>query len=95
MRKRDREWTIYLNKRHVSKIANVVVGVEYNKTVKHGSLNPYPSGGGSYMVNYAQHNESCIQRVESQFMIYLPFIMLLQIFLLVVTEKVRVQYRFP
>ena len=70
-----------------------VVGVEYNKTVKHGSLHPYPSGGGSYMVNYAQHNESCIGRVQSQFMIYLPFIMLLQVFLLIVTEKIG--FRIP
>jgi hypothetical protein len=57
--------------------------------VKQGTLNPYPSGGGSYLVNYAQHNEHCIEKVETPFMIYLPFIMLLQVFLLVVTEKIR------
>ena len=77
----------------VRQSTGLVVGVEYNRTVKHGTLSPYPSGGGSFMVNFAQHNEGCIQTVLSPFFIYLPFIMLLQVFLLIVTEKIS--FRIP
>ena len=45
------------------------------------------------MVNFAQHNEGCIQTVLSPFVIYLPFIMLLQVFLLIITEKIS--FRIP
>ena len=61
--------------------------------MKQGTLNPYPSGAGSFLVNYAQHNEGCIQTVQNTFMSYLPFIMLLQVFLLIVTEKIS--FRLP
>ena len=45
------------------------------------------------MVNFAQFNEGCIQTVQSPFVTYLPFIMLLQVFFMIVTEKIS--FRIP
>jgi len=39
------------------------------------------------MVNFAQNNQKCIETVLNMFMVYLPFILLLQVFTLILTEK--------
>lgn len=61
--------------------------------MKQGTLYPYPSSIGSSLVNFAQHNDGCISTVQSPFMSYLPFIMLLQVFILIITEKIS--FRIP
>ncbi len=70
----------------------IAIGVEVsgNKTI---NLGPYPSGGTVAMVNYAQREEPCIREVFTIYMEYLPYIMLLQTLLLVVTEKFT--FRLP
>ena len=50
-------------------------------------LGPYPRGGSTAMVNYAQTHPNCIRAVFTSFGEYLPYIMLLETLVLIVVEK--------
>jgi len=54
----------------------MLAGVE--NASKEGSLLPYFEGGGLGLLNYAQMDPTCIHAVFNYFMIYLPYILLLQ-----------------
>jgi hypothetical protein len=64
----------------------MLLGVRYNDTLQ-SDLGPYPSGGTFGMLHYAQTDPICIRSVYSEFMEYLPFILLLETLLLVMIEK--------
>ena len=59
---------------------------DYNITSATG-LGPYPRGGATAMINYAQTHKNCIRAVFTSFGEYLPYIMLLETLLLIVVEK--------
>ena len=64
----------------------MILAVEHaNETVT--DLGPYVSGGTLGMINYANTQPNCIRSVFSWFLEYLPYIMLLQTLVLVITEK--------
>ena len=71
----------------------IIVGVEIDGNKTELDLGPYPSGGTLGLLNYAQTEEPCIRAVFSVYMEYLPYIMLLQTLILVVTEKFT--FRLP
>jgi hypothetical protein len=64
----------------------MIVGVRNNHTLEK-NLGPYPSGGTAGMLNYAQTDPLCIREVLSEFMEYLPYILLLETLFLVMIEK--------
>lgn len=69
----------------------MIVGVEMEggntSAVTKGTLGPYPSGGTVSMISYAQTNQGCINSFYTPFEEYLPFMMLMQILILIVVEK--------
>jgi len=54
----------------------IITGVE--NSTQEGKLAPYPEGGTLGFVNYAQTDPNCIHAIFNYFMLYLPYILLLQ-----------------
>lgn len=54
----------------------MAAGIENATTV--GSILPMAEGGTFGMLNYAQMDPACVHAVFNNFMIYLPFVLLLQ-----------------
>ena len=71
----------------------IILAVEVNGNKTINDLGPYPSGGTLGLLNFANTESKCIKAVFNPFMEYLPYIMLLQTLLLVMTEKFT--FRIP
>ena len=69
----------------------LAVEVDGNKTIN--DLGPYVGGGTLGMINYANTDSKCIKAVFNTFVEYMPYIMLLQTLVLVITEKFT--FRIP
>ena len=54
-------------------------------------LGPYPRGGATAMVNYAQTHPNCIRAVFTSLGEYLPYIMLLETLILIVARHITIK----
>ena len=70
----------------------IILAVEYeNKS--HSDLANYSAGGTLGLINYANVHPECISSVFNWYLEYLPYIMLIQTLILVITEKFT--FRIP
>ena len=58
-----------------------------NSTLSDAELGPYPSGNTLGLISYAQTSHECSTTVFTWFWQYLPYLMLIQTFLIIVIEK--------
>ena len=71
----------------------MLMGVEYDGNTNFTDLGPYPSGGTLGMISYANTVDTCIKAVYNLFFENLPYILLTQTLILIVTEKFT--FRIP
>ena len=70
----------------------MILAVEH-QNLSVADLGPYVSGGTLGLINYANTDANCINSVFSKFLEYLPYIMLGQTLILIITEKFT--FRIP
>ena len=55
-------------------------------------LGPYPSGSTNMLITYANHNKACSQAALTEFLQYLPFVLLLQAVVIILVEKMLTKF---
>ena len=55
-------------------------------------LGPYPSGSTNMLITYANHNKACSEAALTEFLQYLPFILLLQAVVIILVEKMLTKF---
>ena len=70
----------------------MILAVEH-QNLSVADLGPYVSGGTLGLINYANTDANCINSVFNKFLEYMPYIMLGQTLLLIITEKFT--FRIP
>ena len=55
-------------------------------------LGPYPSGSTNMLITYANHNKACSEAALTEFLQYLPFILLLQAVAIILVEKMLTKF---
>ena len=57
-----------------------------------GGLGPYPDKSAPAMVAYANFNQHCVDQALTEFMQYLPFIMLLQAVSIILIGNIQISW---
>ena len=75
----------------LQELLTTIPGVKHN-TSQDEDLGPYPSGSTNQLITYANHNKACSEAALTEFLQYLPFILLLQAVAIILVEKMLTKF---
>lgn len=82
---------LIVNGTKLQKPPTTIPGVKHN-TSQDEDLGPYPSGSTNQLVTYANHNKACSEAALTEFLQYLPFVLLLQAVAIILVEKMLTKF---